>query len=218
MFQVLDTNDPEVVSQFRKSCHTSLGTIRGLKDEWMRQAEGEGRLDHLVVPDRLASFAMIVVAGTELGRSGTLPTGSPESFLQSMGDANRRPPSSVFSTNGAREKHAEKERAYNLVEGTIQSIPGFDREALRKGEPQSEAFMTVFATDYYAMRRIAFEIARVTGTLLAHFKANEPEIFTLGKVYNSFEKSILHGLHADRVEALVERHLDEDRSREFEPG
>lgn len=218
MFQVLDTNDTEVVRDFREKCHKSLDAIRGLKDKWLDQAQSEGRLEHLEPGDRLASFAMIVVAGTELGRSGTLPTGSPDKFLLSMSQAQRRPPSPVFSTNGAREKFAEKERALNMVEGTIQAIPGFDREALQKGETQSEAFMSSFTTDLHVMRQVAFEIARVTGTLLAHFKANEPEIFTLGKVYNSFEKSILHGLNADRVESLVERHLDVEKSREFEPG
>lgn len=218
MFPISDTNDTEAVRKFRGLCHTAAGVIRGLKDPWLAAAGAEGRLDELEPGDRLASFAMIVVAGSELGRSGTLPTTSPERFLLSMADASRKEPSPLFSTRGAREKFAEKERALNMVEGTIQGIPGFDREALRKGEPQSDIFMSSFKTDFAAMRQVAFEIARVSGTLLAHFKANEPEIFTLGKVYNSFEKSILHGLNAERVEALVDRHLDEEKSREFEPG
>lgn len=218
MFQISNKDDTETVARFRETCRRIIVMVHELKEPWLEAAEADGRLSGLDHADRLASFAMVVVAGQCLGRAGILPNGAPDTFLLQLAADKRKAPSGFFASAGMIEAHEEKEKAYGMVEGTIGSIPGFSYAALRKGEIQSAEFMAAFDVDFVAMRKIAFEIGRATGMLIAEHNAGNPEIMSLGQVYFSFEKSVLHGLHPESVEALLDRHFEGENCHEMEPG
>lgn len=209
-FPVSDPFDNGDQQTLRHVAYQALKRIGVSRAHFMETCPNRPHLADLSEEGKRLAFGAQVLASVQMARGRLLPDRDAEEFLgklsgQIPATTEKQGFFSKLLTGSARQPDADLKQK---MEPVLSTWPGFDLDAWRNGQPQSDAFMEEFRIDFPAIREMAFEYGKawqLAASLETHISKITP-------IVNAFDQAAFAGIDSEKLERFIFESLEDAES------